>query len=392
MTPEGEQAIRALSWEEVNEVIGQFAPLNPYDPQKVPGSILELEEENFPRLRHEPKTRPQLWYLGVMSKRYALFNLKDGEVDIRKGSEQTLGSYMPPVEEDRTKPVVGWTDQAWDWIVKRALGGPANPQPGWWSQTARRVFRLSRPQMTQWFRGDPVSARPFEMLEHVLPANPFVSVPKPGRRSPCLVRPVRAISGLRGGWIDIHDPEGPTYREGPAHRGNADRAIFAPETYGDLMERHTYRPESKSQDWLGQPCGKFTVGLLERRRVVATGIRYIGKEANELDLIEAGLIPEDREFLTEYPRDIREYLPEILRLIPAKTLAKKLNICLRHAKYLRSGGRKPSPELLPKVIQLAAETARGILGEIGEPEIPRADEETVKLAAFRLRNSSDPHP
>ena len=39
-TADGEEAVKALSWEEVREIVDRFTALNPYEPRLVPGSIL----------------------------------------------------------------------------------------------------------------------------------------------------------------------------------------------------------------------------------------------------------------------------------------------------------------------------------------------------------------
>jgi hypothetical protein len=44
---DGSEAIRALTWEQVDQIVERFRALNPYDRSKVPGSILEIEDENF---------------------------------------------------------------------------------------------------------------------------------------------------------------------------------------------------------------------------------------------------------------------------------------------------------------------------------------------------------
>ena len=49
---DGREAIRALSWEQVDEIVAQFARLNPYDRAAVRDSILKIEDDNF-----DPKTR-----------------------------------------------------------------------------------------------------------------------------------------------------------------------------------------------------------------------------------------------------------------------------------------------------------------------------------------------
>ncbi len=45
--PNSGQAVRALSWEQVDLIVGRFAALNPYDRRVVAGSILKIEKENF---------------------------------------------------------------------------------------------------------------------------------------------------------------------------------------------------------------------------------------------------------------------------------------------------------------------------------------------------------
>jgi len=43
----GEDAVRALSWSQVDAIVDRFAALNPYNRTAVPGSILKIETENF---------------------------------------------------------------------------------------------------------------------------------------------------------------------------------------------------------------------------------------------------------------------------------------------------------------------------------------------------------
>ena len=50
----------------------------------------------------------------------------------------------------------------------------------------------------------------------------------------------------------------------------------------------------------GQPCGKQTVGLLQRRHIRIDQIKYIGKESNSLEEVETGLIHSAENVYTEY--------------------------------------------------------------------------------------------
>jgi len=68
---DGRDAIQALTWNEVDEIRDRFAALNPYDQAIVPGSILELETENYAEPSHTE--RQQLWCFAISAKRYTFF-------------------------------------------------------------------------------------------------------------------------------------------------------------------------------------------------------------------------------------------------------------------------------------------------------------------------------
>jgi hypothetical protein len=70
---DGREAVKALSWKQVEKLSDQFAALNPYDRAAVPGSILKIEDDN-----RDPKTHKQrqLYCVAISAKRYALF-MKD---------------------------------------------------------------------------------------------------------------------------------------------------------------------------------------------------------------------------------------------------------------------------------------------------------------------------
>jgi DNA polymerase elongation subunit (family B) len=67
--PDGGDAIKALLWEQVREIVDRFEALNPYDTTVIPGSILNIIHElNFDS---EARQR-QLYGYGISAKRYAL--------------------------------------------------------------------------------------------------------------------------------------------------------------------------------------------------------------------------------------------------------------------------------------------------------------------------------
>ena len=69
-TDDGCEAIRALTWAQVDEIVALLDRLNPYDREAVKEPILKIEGDN-----RDPKTEEQrqLWCLAISAKRYALF-------------------------------------------------------------------------------------------------------------------------------------------------------------------------------------------------------------------------------------------------------------------------------------------------------------------------------
>jgi hypothetical protein len=94
-SPDGGQP-NTLSFAQVDRIVDRFTTLNPYNPELVGGSILELEEWNL-----DPDTgeRRQLYCYAISAKRYALYNLEDGRPLLRKWSEHGLGHLLNPLDQ-----------------------------------------------------------------------------------------------------------------------------------------------------------------------------------------------------------------------------------------------------------------------------------------------------
>jgi hypothetical protein len=128
---------------------------------------------------------------------------------------------------------------------------------------------------------------------------------------------------LRKLWIDQYS--GKEYRiTTVGHHG--DRHTARVKTYGDVLREYEYHPESKYADAKGKPCGKQTVGLLQRRHVRIDEIKYIGKESNSLEEVEEGLIHSPENVYTEYSDPRRDAwqtkIPPALEKIPVPILMK----------------------------------------------------------------------
>jgi hypothetical protein len=102
------------------------------------------------------------------------------------------------------------------------------------------------------------------------------------------------------------------------------RRIARVKSYGDELEEYEFHPEAKCADADAAPCGKQTVGLLQRRHVTIESVSFIGKESNKLEEVEEGSVPDAGHVYTEYPNPRRDewetkWLP-MLRSTPVPQL------------------------------------------------------------------------
>jgi len=92
-------------------------------------------------------------------------------------------------------------------------------------------------------------------------------------------------------------------------------------TCGEVIKEYEVHPESKCADADGEPCGKRTFGLLQRRHVRIDELKYIGKESDSLEEVEAGLEHSAENVYTEYPDPRRdEWETKIVPAMQKKTL------------------------------------------------------------------------
>jgi hypothetical protein len=347
--------VKALSWKQIKDISNQFDDLNPYDRDAVKTSILKLEDDNF----DDPETREhqrQLYCLAVSAKRYALF-LKDehnNPVLLRKGvnnkedrwSEHGLGHLLNPTDpasEDRE-----WIAQAWLSIIRRALGLrttalgiESSPAVGQVTVSSPAVMKPLK-KLNEGKRY-PDQIKPFNFLLtcHVRPLGhpPGVDPARFHLISPYEKDPRQ---WLKKSWIDQYS--GKPYRiTTTGHHG--DRQTARVKTYGDVLLEYEYHPESKCADARGNTCSKQTIGLLQRRHVRIEQIKYIGKESNSLEEVDAGLIHSEQSVYTEYP-DLRrdEWQTKILpalREVPLARLVKVSGLSRSTLIEIRAGRSRP---------------------------------------------------
>jgi hypothetical protein len=153
-TTGGEEAVRALAWREVDQICEHFADLNPYNQDAVPGSVLEIENENYTATGRQR----QLHCYAISSKRYALHTLDShGNPQLRKTSEQRtgekwsehgLGHLLNPI--DPSKPDRDWIRQFWEDELRRVYGHKP-PDRDWGAARAIGSIGVTKPPTLRAF-------------------------------------------------------------------------------------------------------------------------------------------------------------------------------------------------------------------------------------------------
>ncbi len=347
----GIDAVKALSWEHVTEIVKRFAPLNPYDRDAVWGSILKIEADNF-----DPKTgrQRQLWCLAISAKRYALFlRNRDGDpILLRKGenngedrwSEHGLGHLLNPTNprsDDRS-----WIAQVWLRMIRRSLG-----------LTTKSLPFQKRPAVGRITISSPAVLKPLRGLnagktypEQIKPSNFILSCHVRALGHPIGVDPERfhliapyeldPRQWAKVQWVDQYF--GKRYRIS-ASAPHGSRSLARVKNYGDILRGYEFHPESKCDDKRGEACNKRSVGLLARRHVTIASITYIGKESNRLEEVEEQSLTDPSAAYTEYPDPRRDgwytkVLP-IIKAVPLPRLQELAGLSRRALQMIRAGRR-----------------------------------------------------
>jgi hypothetical protein len=356
-TDDGHEAIRALTWAQVREIVELLDRLNPYDRGAVKGTILKIEDDNF-----DPKTEKQrqLWCLAISAKRYALF-LRDrnGEPELlRKGgnngdgedgwSRHGLGHLLNPADpkgDDRA-----WIAQAWLAIVRRSLGLRTEPL-SLADRAAVGQITVSSPEVLRSLallnQRKPYAKqiKPFNFILscHIAPFG------HPGDADPerfHLIAPYETdpLRWTRLPWTDQYS--GKRYRISTTV-ATSTRQIARVKSYRDVLDEYEFHEEAKCADASGEPCGKQTVGLLQRRHVTIESVAFIGKESNRLEEVEDGSVPVAGDVYTEYPDPRRDEWKTIvlpaLKRFHTKDIMRATGLSRRTVQRLRNEQTQPTP-------------------------------------------------
>jgi hypothetical protein len=259
----GADAIKALSWKQTRQIVARFKSLNPYDPNTIPGSVLNIVEElNYDSDGHQR----QLYGYGISAKRYGLYTRKASSIRLVKVSEHGLGLYYRPNEgRDTECEVPIWIKEGWEWMLKSALGLPCR-SPEWFRLPVMRRIAISTPNVMaalRRLRRD--QARPYNFaLSPVL-----VNLTD---KQVTLLAPFEKDSSrwMTMPHINIHD--------GTTHTLDSPTLPLVAQTFAMVFRQYHRHPEFKSFGPDGAPCKPESAGLLKRYPVTTTGFHLIGKE------------------------------------------------------------------------------------------------------------------
>ena len=376
---DGREAVKALSWKQVEQIRDKFSDLNPYDRTAVPGSILKIEDDNF-----DPKSarKRQLYCLAISAKRYALSLLdQNSEPALLRASCPYCGRKNIPnaaICSTCHKPLqLNNKEDRWSEHGLGHLLNPSDPDDEdreWiarvWLNIVRKTLCLrakiarfgDRPAIGRVTISSPAVMRPFtsfnkgkRYIDQIKPFNflltchvkPLGHPPGTDPERFHLIAPYESnpTRWLEMPWTEQYSKK--TY--GITTEGfHGNRHTARVETYSEVLREYEFHAESKCADADGKPCGKQAIGLLQRRHIRIDQIKYIGKESNSLEEVEAGLIHSAPNVYTEYPDPRRDEWERKMRPAMEKVylsvLQKITGLSRRALIDARTGRRRPHPK------------------------------------------------
>jgi hypothetical protein len=378
-TTNGEEAVQALSWDEVDHIRERLTAVNPYTTPETAGPLLELEDENFTDATRS--IRQQLWCHAISAKRYALYtrpseqkislagisgededeDYDDPEPALSKPSQHGLGHLLNPTDsesEDRD-----WIDAIWTHILTGA------DPPDWSRRAAIARTSVSTPTTLRLFEALNASK---EYPEHVKPFN-FLNAAfvEPTERPAdderiVLVAPYERdpTEWEQQDWINRFN--GRTYRITTQPSDGVVRpGLVTVKTYRDTILDYATHPEPKSLAADGAPCDRTTIGLLARRPVTPTIVQHIGKESNRLEEAQTGLLENSDEILNRYGdtnlQVFRELVVPVLQHLGVRETARRTGLGLGSVSAALSGRSTPRPRAISRYVETAVDHAIEIM-------------------------------
>jgi hypothetical protein len=362
----GYEAIRALSREEVRQIVARFEQLNPYERGFGPASIIKIEDVNFANGQWR-----ELYGYAIAAKRYALFTrTADGDIHVEKASAHGLGFLYPPKSDNLHGDTPLWVVEAWEWILREAFGLP-NSEPSWFALPAMMRFTITTPEVLRVLQSH---QKGLPYRDRAKPSN-FILSPVidplggyPVGTDPhafTLIAPFTSDSSLWYGlpYINLHD--GKAYQLGKP----GSRLPFQAEarTYGDVIREYRWHPEAKSLAPDGSKCSARTAGLLRRTLVLAAReFMTIGKETNRKWEREDDISLLDSDVIEYRPNETERLVTDVelqgkLDSVSTRLVAGMAHVSRETVKAAKRGDRirRSTAQKLTRVITSLPPTTRG---------------------------------
>lgn len=268
------EAVKALSWKEVEDIANQFDRLNPFNRQLV-RHVLKVEDVNF--VDSDPqKGRRQVFGYGISAKRYVLYTQDGYEISIVKASGHGLGYLHPPKEGfDKRAGAPQWVVEAWDWLLRKELGLTFR-EPRWLDLPAMMRMALTSPNVMREQRPEWLSPFNFFFLPLLSDLGGY-----PAGCNRSNFKFITPFSSNCQEWKrlkGINVCDGRIYRMEMTPNGKQDKVV--PESLRIILRLYLRRPESKSLAPDETACTPETKGLLKRASIVAGEIIPVGKETD----------------------------------------------------------------------------------------------------------------
>lgn len=401
-------AIRALSWQQVEDIRQRFSRLNPYSTPETAGPLLELEAENF--TNDTRANRHQLWCYAISAKRYALYTQTDqnaitftgisGENEnedhddpepaLHKPSQHGLGHLLNPLDpEDDSRD---WIEEIWKHIITE--GRP----PDWSNRAAVARTSVSTPTMRRLFQTHN-KQKPY--TDQIKPFN-FLNVafvdpterPADDQRI-VLIAPYERdpTRWTRQDWINRFNSRSYRITTDVSH-GLVRPGLVTVRTYQDMIRYYTTHPEPKSLAANNTACDRTTIGLLKRRAVSPTIVTHIGKESNRLEDAQAGLLDNENQTLNRYDDAnlsiLRDLAVPILRDLGVRETARRTRHGLGAVSEVLNGRSTPRPKALRRYIDTAIEHAHELIyaaGAVADPSTEGQLRQATNLATLRASST-----
>jgi hypothetical protein len=266
--PDGEEAVRVLSWRQVDAVRERFGSL---------GLSLNLTRENF-----LGSSSRELHAVGVAGSRVILYRESPGgRRHVVKRSEVALGDLRSPLGPGTSQTFI---DETASWMLDYLLDGSAEPR-SWFETPAATELPMGTPGKVDSLgeRGSPfgfaTGARRARRAGEVLGGEPVRLIAPAGNE----------LDNTQ--WVEV-----------PTGRPVADDEVTIA-NYGEELVRLVLHPESKMLGPGGQPCRYTTKGLLTPRPVLVRAVHLVGKEGNRIDEVATGEVTDPDEVLIDYGSD-----------------------------------------------------------------------------------------